>query len=437
MNEPQQQLKDLYARAEELRQAGNTEQLAKVCGEILEIEPGSAAALKFLAIWHLEREEFDKALDYLRPYCAGRPTEEPTLLGLGVALEETGRLEEAKAALQRVIKINDSNPFAYIYLGSVFEGLDEPELAGWAYSFGVDINPAFMVAPARGHLPKAALERVAKCTAFLKETGRKLRERAIAKAKQAFPKGDFTRIANAVWRKLHDGKIGLTNLDQRPLSFYIPGLDRGPWFDKSEFAFAGELEKETVFIRDEVLKKLRLDRDTKPYLQGAVRTGEVWKKLGGSRDWSAVHFYNGMRKQDPAHKRFPYTTKVLNKLPLFRINGNPVEAMLSVLKGKTEVPQHYGISNARLKVSLPLVAPDVCKLTLAGEERTLKPGKVMIFDDSFRHAEINDSGEVRIALIAEVWHPDLKEEERAAVEHLYADYEKWMSARDHDALLNA
>lgn len=437
MNEPQQQLKDLYARAEELRRAGNTEQLAKVCGEILEIEPGSAAALKFLATWHLGHERYREALKYLEPYCRARSSEQQMLLGLGIALEETGKLEEAKTALQRALKVDDTNPFAYIYLGSVFEGLDEPQLAGWAYSFGIDINPALKVVPARGELPKPARERIEKSNVFLKEEGRKLREKALAKAQEKFPDGDFSRVKKAVWRKLHDARVGLTNKAQQPLSFYLPNLDRGPWFDKGEFAFAGELEKETVFVRNEVLKKLRLDRDPKPYLQRSGPEREAWKKLAGSRDWSAVHFYNGMRKQEPAHKRFPYTAKVLDKLPLFRINGNPVEAMLSVLKGKTKVPPHFGVSNARIKVYLPLVAPEGCKLKAGHEVREVKAGKVMIFDDTFPHAELNDSGEVRIALIAEVWHPDLKEEERAAVEHLYADYEKWISARDHDALLDA
>lgn len=437
MSEPQQQLQELYARAEELRRVGKTEDVAGVCRDILEIEPGSVAALKFLATWHLERQEYAKALDYLHPYCQGRPNEEQMLLGLGVALEETGELEEAKAALQRVIKINDANPFSYIYLGSVFEKLDEPELAGWAYSFGIDINPALKVAPERGELPVAACERVGKSNAFLKEAGRKLREGAIAKAKEKFPKGDFSRIEKSVWRKLHDAKIGLTNKNQQPLSFYIPHLDRGPWFDKGEFTFAENLEKETVFIRNEVLKKLRLDQDAKPYVQRSGPERPAWMKLAGSRDWSAVHFYNGMRKQAAALKRFPYTAKVLDKLPLFRIEGNPVEAMLAILKPGAKVPPHFGVSNARLRVYLPLVAAEGCKIKTGHDVHEIRSGKVMIFDDTFPTAEANESSEVRIVLVAEIWHPDLREEERAAVEHLYTAYEKWMSGRDYDALLNA
>ena len=48
----------------------------------------------------------------------------------------------------------------------------------------------------------------------------------------------------------------------------------------------------------------------------------------------------------------------------------------------------------------------------------------------------NESDQVRIVLIFEVWHPDLKEEEQAVVEESYILYEQWMKNRDYDAMID-
>lgn len=436
MSETDNTLEDLYSRAEQLREANRPQDVATVCGEILKLDPGSVSALQFLSTWNMGQSKFGEALKYMRPYCEAVPNQEAMMLPFAVALEETGAYAEAKAVLQRALKLNENNFFTYVYLGSVLEKLDQAEQAGWAYSFAVDVNPALKVLPNRGRHPKLALDRIARSNAFLKEVGQKLHQGAVAKAKAKFPTGDFSRIGRAVWRKLHDDKVGLMSLRQQPMVFYIPNLDRAPWFERAEFPWAGDFERELVPIRNELLQNLRLDVDSKPYLQVGGYDSKSWGDMVGSRDWSAVHFYDGMKKKEAVCQRFPYTAKVLERLPLFRIGGAPVEALYSILKPKTKIPPHFGNSNARVTVHLPLVVPKDCWLKADEEERAAIAGKAMFFDDTFRHSARNESDEVRIVLIVEAWHPDLREEERAVVEESYLAYEEWMKGRNHDALLN-
>lgn len=436
MTENHTPLQDLYARAEELQKANRPHDLAAVCSEILKLDAGSVPALQFLAAWNMDQGQHNEALRYLRPYCKAVPNQEVMMLPLALALEETGALEEAKKTLQRALKLNENNFLTYSYLGSVLEKLNKTQEAAWAYSFGVDVNPKLKVLPKQGGYPKAVLERITRSNAHLKAVGRKLHLEAVEKVKSKFPNGDFSRIERAVWRKLHDEWVGLKSPDQQPMVFYIPDLPSSPWYDSSQFSWAEDLEKECVPIRNEVLQNLRVDVDTKPYLQPGGHDAAYWGQMLGSQDWSALHLFDGMRKKEAVCQRFSYTTGVLDKLPLFRIGGTLVEALFSVLKPRTKIPPHFGNSNARLTVHLPLVVPEGCKLIVGKEARNVVAGKTMIFDDTFFHAARNDSGETRIVLILEAWNPHLREEERAVVEETYLSYESWMQSRDHSALLN-
>lgn len=50
-------------------------------------------------------------------------------------------------------------------------------------------------------------------------------------------------------------------------------------------------------------------------------------------------------------------------------------------------------------------------------------GKCTLFDDSFFHSasNANNNGEFRAVLLVDLWHPDLCEEEKQAIEHIFSD----------------
>lgn len=54
----------------------------------------------------------------------------------------------------------------------------------------------------------------------------------------------------------------------------------------------------------------------------------------------------------------------------------------------------------------------LCELHVDGQVLPLYPGHCLIFDDSFLHEAFNFSqSEPRLALIFDIWHPDLSPEE--------------------------
>lgn len=89
--------------------------------------------------------------------------------------------------------------------------------------------------------------------------------------------------------------------------------------------------------------------------------------------------------------------------------------MFSLLKPKTRIPPHCGVSNVRLVTHLPLVVPAGCGFRVGDDVREWVPGRAWVFDDTIEHEAWNDSGELRAILMFDIWHPQLSNAERKLV----------------------
>ena len=92
----------------------------------------------------------------------------------------------------------------------------------------------------------------------------------------------------------------------------------------------------------------------------------------------------------------------------------------SCLMPGTRLRAHCGPTNARLRMHMGIIvpkAPNSPKIRVGDEIRGWQEGKLFIFDDSFEH-EVWNYGELRIALIVDLWHPglDTPEKRKAAVD---------------------
>ena len=95
--------------------------------------------------------------------------------------------------------------------------------------------------------------------------------------------------------------------------------------------------------------------------------------------------------------------------------GRTPTAMFSLLKPRTRIPPHVGVSNARLVTHLPLIVPPGCGFRVANETRQWVPGQAWVFDDTIEHEAWNDSDKLRVVLIFDIWHPHLTAAERAMI----------------------
>jgi aspartyl/asparaginyl beta-hydroxylase (cupin superfamily) len=100
--------------------------------------------------------------------------------------------------------------------------------------------------------------------------------------------------------------------------------------------------------------------------------------------------------------------------------GRTPAAMFSLLKPKTRIPPHTGVSNVRLVTHVPLIVPDECGFRVGNETREWVPGQAWVFDDTIEHEAWNMSDKLRVVLLFDVWNPLLTPPEREMVSALSA-----------------
>ena len=94
--------------------------------------------------------------------------------------------------------------------------------------------------------------------------------------------------------------------------------------------------------------------------------------------------------------------------------------MFSLLKPRTRIPPHTGVTNVRLVTHLPLIIPESCRFRVGNDTREWVPGTAWVFDDTIEHEAVNDSDKLRVVLIFDVWHPHLTPPERTMITALMA-----------------
>ena len=110
----------------------------------------------------------------------------------------------------------------------------------------------------------------------------------------------------------------------------------------------------------------------------------------------------------------------LAALPRNLIPGRAPSAFFSLLKPRTRIPPHTGVTNTRAIIHLPLIVPEGCGFRVGGETRAWREGEAFAFDDTIEHEAWNDSDELRVVLIFDVWNPHLSEEEQQLLVQFFA-----------------
>jgi aspartyl/asparaginyl beta-hydroxylase (cupin superfamily) len=200
----------------------------------------------------------------------------------------------------------------------------------------------------------------------------------------------------------------------------VPRLPAQPFFRREMFDWVPRLEQHTDAIREEMIAALaESGAEFQPYIQ--YRPGEPvnqWAELNHSRAWTSFHLYRGGKPVEENLARCPRTAEALKLIDAVHLAGTCPNAMFSVLAPKTHIPPHHGESNARLVAHLPLVVPSDCLFRVGYDNRRWNEGEVLVFDDTIEHEAWNDSDEIRVVMIFDVWNPLLSLEERAIVQRM-------------------
>jgi aspartyl/asparaginyl beta-hydroxylase (cupin superfamily) len=203
--------------------------------------------------------------------------------------------------------------------------------------------------------------------------------------------------------------------------FHYPQLPAIEFFDRESFPWLDAIEAQTDAIRDEFMGVLEAEEGFAPYItypQGVPLN--QWVELNNSPRWSAFHLYNMGALVEGNAAKCPRTMSALAGAPQPTLPGRTPSAMFSLLKPRTRIPPHTGVTNVRLVVHLPLIVPEGCQFRVGNDVRQWIPGKAWVFDDTIEHEAVNDSDKLRVVLIFDIWHPHLTAAERMLLTRMNA-----------------
>jgi aspartyl/asparaginyl beta-hydroxylase (cupin superfamily) len=203
---------------------------------------------------------------------------------------------------------------------------------------------------------------------------------------------------------------------QEPTEFQYPGVPEIEFHDRSELAGIEKLEAATAAIRDEFAALMRAEAaEMVPYIQYPDHVPLAqWKALNNSREWTAVHLLQNGERVEANARHCPRTLEAIANMDQPHIRGGSPNAMFSLLAPRTRIPPHTGVANTRLVCHLPLIVPPNCGFRVGASTREWRVGEAFAFDDTIEHEAWNDSDELRVVLIIDLWQPSLSPDDRAA-----------------------
>ena len=334
-------------------------------------------------------------------------------LNLASACRTLGDRHAEADALERALGIEPRYVPALLQKGELMERLGKPKTAATVYravmdcvASGARVSP--QLATALAHAGEICRASNAALEAFL--------DRELAELRVQHSAEDLQRFQAC--QEVYLGKRRIYYSQPKVLMF--PYLQAMEFFPRSLFPWFERLEAATGDIAAEAQAVLQAERaQFRPYVDFPDSTPmDQWRPLNRSLDWSVYQLWHDSRPVAPHLEKCPKTAAVLTQLPLCDIEGYAPGAYFSVLQPRTRLPPHTGTTNTRSIVHLPLVIPPGCGFRVGSQTREWRRGEAWVFDDSIDHEAWNDSDQVRIILIFDIWNPLLSLAERDLVRGL-------------------
>ncbi len=385
-----------------------------------------------------------EALKLVEAALARAPQQPIVLNAAGGHMVRSGDARRARELYERAIAIDTGSKVLWLNLATACRSLDDKKAEGEALEKALGIDPRYVLAllqkaelMERLDKPKAAaavygaaLACVGSGTPVPQNIAAALTHAQEVVNENARQMEDFLERELAPVRRQHAGAdqqrydacrdIFLRRrpvYSVQPRGFLFPYLPAIEFFRREDFAWLDILEAATDDITAEALAVLAGDRaGFKPYVDFPPTAPiDQWAPLNHSLDWSVYNLLNDGAPVLDHIEKCPKTTAVLRQLPLCEIPDYAPGAYFSVLKPRTRLPAHTGTTNSRSIVHLPLVIPDGCRFRVGSQVRTWQKGKAWVFDDTIDHEAWNDSDQIRIVLIFDIWNPLLSAAERDLV----------------------
>ena len=355
----------------------------------------------------------DRAIGFLKEALTIEPKALGLWLNLAAAHRQAGDAKAALVAVDEALSIEPRDFSALLMKASLHDRAGDLVEAGRLYGLALLFRPPTTSDPAI----QQALARAETVNAdYLKG------QAAAMDAFVAERLGADARLETNA-RRFLDFSAGRTKLYRpEPSTYLYPGLPAYEFYDRAVTPWIERFEAYSEVVRGELEKALKTRPDLfSPYVNEPSNVPiDQWKELNRSPRWSALPVIRSGVMQPYSEELFPKTLEALSLLPQPQVPGRTPSAMFSALQPKTRIPPHTGVSNARLVVHLPLIIPPDCSFRVGSETRRWEVGKAWVFDDTIDHEARNDSDELRVILIADIWNVFMTEQDREVYSSIVA-----------------
>jgi aspartyl/asparaginyl beta-hydroxylase (cupin superfamily) len=404
----------LLASATSNQRAGRDEAAAEDLRRVLDFDADNPAALNALGMRALSRQNPEEAVVLFERAAAADPSAPALWMNVAKARRLMGDDEGERTSLNRVLDIDQRHLMALIRLAELHERRSEDALANRYWTGAVAI--ARMIDGRSAELDAL----IAHGAAFVRKQGAafaQVLDLGLAAAREGLDRHDRRRFEAAVEHALGRRTI-YTNVCA---GLHFPFLPADEFFDREHFPWMAKLEAQTDAIRAELQALLEEgENGFRPYVKMAPGTPESkWTELDNSMRWGAYFLWEYGKANEIACARCPRTAAALEAVPRADLPGRAPSAFFSLLRPRTSIPAHTGVSNTRAIVHLPLMVPEGCGFRVGGETRQWRVGEAFAFDDTIEHEAWNASDELRAVLIFDVWNPHLKDSEKRLLREFY------------------
>ncbi|MFO1393738.1 MAG: aspartyl/asparaginyl beta-hydroxylase domain-containing protein [Steroidobacteraceae bacterium] len=410
-------------QARELARVGRAPEAALVWQRVLGADPNHTEALLALATQALARRDATLALQMLQHAATTAPRDPMVQIYQAVAYKDLGNPEEEMAAVMRALAIDPYFYPALLHQGMLLERLGKRRQAARVFKDVLKImpkpeqaGPAF--AKAVQHAQVAIDENRKSLERHLDGVLADLRRRHSGARLDRFE--ETVQVMTGAKKRYSPEPVMLYFAQLPPLQFYPNELF--PWIP--------QLEAATEDIRREceaVVAEQRSDFD--PYIQRPPGSPlNQWEELNYSPRWGTYLLWQHGQRIDQHCEKCPRTVEVVESLPLARTPNFSPNVLFSALDARTTIPPHNGDTNVRLIAHLPLILPPGCTFRVGNDTREWQYGKVWVFDDSVDHEARNDSDQLRVQLMIDVWNPFLTEAEKELVNGLLNGVREYYAA---------
>jgi aspartyl/asparaginyl beta-hydroxylase (cupin superfamily) len=185
------------------------------------------------------------------------------------------------------------------------------------------------------------------------------------------------------------------------------------FWDPTDFAWCQELKSKYQAIRDEFFSVVA--KGSEGFRSAMLDFGyAVNGNITMCEHWTRIDL---MKNGNWMPMVFPVTAQAVldAKVPA-------KEILFAILPPQYSTSRHTDRGNfvltSHLAIDIPYSGENKCRLEVGDTEKQWIDGEMLLFDSSIYHKAVNDADKLRVVLVIVVWHPELSEVERQALQFI-------------------